>query len=60
MQITLETVLGAYVYGRNNGDDLASNLILAEIVSGRPSELTLQLMHKLGELLLARADAAQS
>ena len=60
MQISIETVLGAYMFGRNaeNGavDALASNLILAEMASGRPSDLTLKLMHHMGELLLARSD----
>lgn len=63
MQISIETVLGAYMIGRNAEggaiDALASTLILAEMATGRPSEVTLKLMHKLGELLLAHSDAPE-
>lgn len=64
MQISIDTILGAYMFGRTaeSGamDELASNLILVEIVGGSPSELTLQLMHKMGVLLLERSNAPQA
>lgn len=64
MQISIETVLGTYMFGRTAEggafDELASSLILAEMISGRSSDLTLQLMKKMGTVLLEQANAPKA
>lgn len=64
MQISIEMVLGAYMCGRTAEggafDELASCLILSEMISGKPSDLTLQLMKKMGTVLLEQANAPKA
>lgn len=60
MEITIEMVVGAYFLGRaDNGilEEMASNMLCAEMLQCRPSEFTLRLMHQAGSVLQERVNA---